>query len=311
MKIILLSDLDTGFFSATMKKAFIELGHDCVVMQTIKTYLDGEGEHIDYLMGPMTDLSLLEEEFKDADFFILRSLTDITLRLSGILKYVNKNNMIYKVHGSELREKNVPYSMRTWMIDWYGKEPLICGPRDPSLISKYRGNVITHIERPCDFSIFPKKRTAKPAFALHTPTNIERKGTEELIAQADDGRNIPLHILHGVSRAEILKEKSKASYYIDRLGFYEHGPYGMNSVEAWFYKIPVFSKYNDMDVVMCPELPALVYNVLYDSASNAIRCFKYDKKRIEYAYKYAINTHNPIRIAQQYLAVSRAIGTSV
>ena len=40
MKIVMMHDLDTGFLAATLKPAFEKLGHDCVVMQTLKTYLE-------------------------------------------------------------------------------------------------------------------------------------------------------------------------------------------------------------------------------------------------------------------------------
>lgn len=310
MKIVMLHDLDTGFLAATLKPAFEKLGHECVVMQTIKTYLDPEGEHVDFLMGelPDEDFELLEDEYKETDLFIIRSVTDFTLRESRVLKYLNKNNTIYRVHGSELREKDVPYSLRTWKIDWYGKEPIVVGPKDPSLLHKYKGTVITHIERPLNFDIMPKKNENKKGkFALHTPTNQERKGTHELITACDGEGNIPVNVVSGVSRKEVLELKAQCSFFIDHIGSYPNGPYGMNSVEAWYLKIPVWSNYNNIDMVMCPELPRLSNNLDIDTLSEELNTYIYDKEAIEYAYNYAKDTHNPIKIAQQYIALGTYI----
>ncbi len=311
MKIVMMHDLDTGFLAQTLKPAFIELGHDCVIIQTTNTGLEPNTDHIDYLLKDMNDedIDLLKDEFEDTDFFILRSISDFTLKASGVIRYTNKNNTIYRVHGSELREKNVPYSLRTWMIDWYGKEPMVVGPRDPSLMSKYKGNVITHIERPLNFSIMPKKRK-KGHYALTTPTNLSKKGTDELMDIWGHDREIPLYVLSGHTREEALKYKAGCSYYIDRLGEYEHGPYGMNSVEAWYLKIPVFTQFTDMDMVMCPELPSLVIWVDEDSVYSVIKHHGIDKKALNYAYEYAINTHNPIVIAGQYVALGHSISSN-
>lgn len=308
MNITMLHDLDTGFLAATLKPAFEQLGHTCTVAQTLITYLEGEAPHVDYLMSAMSNKEIddLKHVFKDTDLFILRTLSDLTIKASGVLPYITKDNLIWRVHGSELRERNVPYTLKTWRINWHNKEPVIVGPRDPSLIPLYRGNVITHIERPCAFDTFPRKRTDKKRpFALTTPTNIERKGTQYLLDNWKS--NIPLQVLHGVSREEALKCKAQASYYIDNVGEYSHGPYGMNSVEAWYYRIPVFSRYNPMDTVMCPELPDLVYYTDVrgkgDYTEFLLEHYISDKKQLNHARKYALHTHDPVRIARQYTKV--------
>jgi hypothetical protein len=311
MKVCMIHDLDTGFLAQTLKPAFIELGHDCYIIQTTFTGMEPSIEHIDYLLKDMEDkdILLLEEEFKDTDLFIIRSISDFTLKVTGILKYTTKHNTIYRVHGSELREKNVPYSLRTWMVDWYGNEPIIVGPRDPSLIHKYKGNVVTHIERPLSFNIIPNKRK-KGHYALTTPTNLSKKGTDELMSIWGKDREIPLYVLSGHTREDTLKYKAGCSYYIDRLGTYEHGPYGMNSVEAWYLKIPVFSEYSLYDTVVCPELPKLVNNVTIDNVYDVVSTYNIDKKALDYAYKYTINTHSPIVIAQQYISLGIHIGST-
>ena len=305
MNITMFHDLDTGFLAATLKPAFEALGHTCTVVQTLTTYLEGDAPHVDHLMSTMSndEIGTLKEIFKDTDLFIVRSVTDLALKHSNILQYLTPDNTIYKVHGSEMREKNVPYSLKTWRINWHNKEPVICGPRDPSLFSIYRGNIITHIERPCAFDTFPRRRRDnKQPFALTSPTNIERKGTQYLLDNWKS--NIPLQVIHGVSRQEALTYKSRASYYIDNIGQYKHGPYGMNSVEAWYYKIPVFSNYNPMDEVVCPELEDLVYYATEQSVQEIITCYSYqDKKRLNNAHKYALHTHDPVRIAKQYTKV--------
>jgi hypothetical protein len=306
MNITMLHDLDTGFLASTLKPAFEQLGHTCTVVQTLTTYLDPEPTHIDYLMSEMSDdaiHSLKSYIFKDTDLFIIRSITDFTLKASGVLPFITKDNTIYKVHGSELRERNVPYTLKTWRINWYNKEPVVCGPRDPSLFPLYRENTITHIERPCAFDTFPRRRrNKKQPFALTTPTNIERKGTHYLL---DNWKSpiMPLRVIHGVSRQEALKWKSRATFYIDNIGSYKHGPYGMNSVEAWYYKIPVYSNYNPMDEAIVPELPELINWVCPQTVQTAIRPPFVYKKQLNNARKYALHTHDPMRIAQQYTKV--------
>lgn len=302
MNITMLHDLDTGFLSSTLKPAFQALGHNCTVIQTITTYLEEPATHIDYLLSEMEneEIHALTKIFKETDFFIIRSVTDFTLKHSGILPFLNQNNTIFKVHGSELRERNVPYSLKTWRINWHNKEPLLVGPRDPSLFPLYRENTITHIERPCAFDIFPRKRLDKQQpFALTTPTNIERKGTQALI---DNWKStIPLKVLHGVSRKEALKHKSQASYYIDNIGSYKHGPYGMNSVEAWFYRIPVFSNWSAMDVVIEPQLEKLIHHACPNTIQPMIENHIPDTKQLNYTRNYAIRVHDPLTIALQYI----------
>ena len=305
MNITMLHDLDTGFMAATLKPAFEALGHTCTIVQTLTTYLESDTSHIDHLLTETEDLEPLKEVFKETDLFILRAITDITLKGIGVLPYITPHNTIYKIHGSELRDRNIPYSLRTWRINWYNKEPLVCGCRDPSLFSLYRKNSMQHIERPCAFDTFPKRRrNKKTPFALHTPTNIPKKGTQLL---TDTWKShIPLHIVSGVSRTDALKMKTQASYYIDNLGPFS-GMYCMNSVEAWYYRIPVFSRYSNMDMAVCPELPDLVHNTTEKTIQNDIENYEPDKKQLNNARKYALHTHDPKRIAQQYINLAKEI----
>jgi len=309
MNITMLHDLDTGFLAATLKPAFEALGHHCTVLQTIKTYLEGEGKHIDYLLStiPDNEIPSLTDIYKQTDFFIVRSITDFTLRIIGVLPFLNQKNMIFKVHGSELREKRVPYSLRTWRINWHGKEPLLCGPRDPSLFPFYRENTITHIERPCDSSLMPKRQVQDPPFALHTPTNMQRKGTQELLDTFTKQGTLQLEILSGISRQEVLQRKAQASFFIDHIGSYPHGPYGMNSVEAWYMRLPVWSNYTPIDTVVCPELPTLSYKFNIDTIAHNMKDYIPDKKHLATAYRYAHSVHDPLRIAQQYLSLSQSL----
>ena len=306
MNITMLHDLDTGFLASTLKPAFEQLGHNVTVLQTLTTYLEEPASHIDILLKDLEDTSSLIPIFKDTDLFILRTVTDTTLRLTGALPYINQHNTIWRVHGSELRDRNVPYSLRTWQLNWHNKEPIIVGPRDPSLIPLYRGNVITTIERPCAFDIFPKKRI-KDIYALHTPTRPEKKGTDELLQLFTKEGTIPLHIISGMPRADILKWKAGASYFIDYLGSYNQGPYGMNSVEAWYYKIPVFSQYKPSDVVMCPQLPQLIHSFDTKDLQSSILSYTKDNKQLTKARNYALETHDPLLIAQQYINLAQHI----
>jgi len=304
MKIVFLHDLDTGFMAATLKPAFQALGHKVTVLQTVQTYLESNIDHVDVLLSDKPDLKAIAMILKDTDFFILRSVTDITLRLLNMTKYANHKNTIYKVHGSELRENNIPYSLLTYRTIW-SKHPLtVCGPRDPSLVSgNYRQGVITHIERPCDFSLIPRKRI-KDIYALHTPTNMQRKGTQRLLDRFTDKGDIQLRILSGISRKTVLKAKAGASFFIDHLGSYPHGPYGMNSVEAWYLRVPVFSNIRPIDRVFCPQITQLNKPFNIDTLHNDITNFEPDKNQLNYAHNYAKRVHDPLTIAQQYIALA-------
>lgn len=296
----MLHDLDTGFLAQTLKPAFQALGHNCTVLQTMNTYLEPNPTHIDHLLSTVDDTKPLIEIFKETDLFIIRTITDTTLRLSGVIPFISPHNTIWRVHGSELRERNIPYTLRTWRINLHNKEPLLVGHSDPSLFPLYRQNTITCIERPCAFDTFPRKRTNKQQpFALTTPTNFARKGTQPLI---DNWKShIPLQVLHGASRKEVLQTKARASYLIDNTDPPPNaGFYGMNSVEAWFYKIPVFSKYYPMDEVTVPNISKLIINSDNSNVQHNIEQYSPDNKQLNYARNFALSTHDPLTIAKQY-----------
>ena len=310
MNITMLHDLDTGFLAATLKPAFEALGHKCTVMQTIKTYLETDTPHIDHLMSEMEDKDIhaLKDVFKETDMFILRSITDNSLKAIGIIPFITPHNTIWRVHGSEIRLRNVPYSLRTWRINWHNKEPIIVGPRDPSLRPLYRGNVVTQIERPCAFDTFPRKKQHETGYVLHSPTRPDKKGTQELLDAFDDKGSIPLYIMSGASRKQVLKAKAGASYFIDYLGGWVAGPYGMNTVEAWYYRIPVFSLCKPADMVVCPELSSMIHTFKdTNDLKHIIRAYTPDKKQLNNARKYALHTHDPMRIAQQYVNLGKEL----
>ena len=303
----MLHDLDIGFLASTLKPVFQALGHQCTVIQSTPTYLDRDNlKHVDIMFSSHEDLARIHEIFKDTDFFIIRAYGDALLHAVDIGHYADRHNAIFKVHGGELRYTDIPYSLKTWRIDWHGREPLLCGSRDPSLLPHYRQNVFTHIERPCDMSKIPRKNTVSPPFAITTPTNPERKGTQLLIDNWKS-TSIPLRVVSGVSRTEALQEKSHASYCIDRLGPDIHGPYNMNSVEAWLLKIPVFSHYTHLDVASVPELPDLIHLVDEHTIQSTIESYIPDKQALSRAYSYAKKTHNPLSIAQQYLSLALSL----
>jgi len=304
MNITMLHDLDTGFLASTLKPAFQQLGHQCTVIQTLTTYLEEPATHIDHLLKNYNESmhKELQHVFKETDYFILRSINDYTLHTTGVLPYINQHNTVFKVHGSELREKQVPYTLRTWRTNWHNKEPILLAPRDPSLYPYYRNNTYTHIERPCNFSIFPKKKQIQPPYAITCPTNLEKKGMEWITNKVPNWNiPIPLQAIHGVQRHHALEAKSGASYYIDNIGSYQHGPYGMNSVEAWFYKIPVFSNYSHIDEAIEPRIKELIIHSTKDTLQQNIISYQEDKKQLHNAYSYALSTHNPLSIASQYI----------
>jgi hypothetical protein len=313
LKITMIHELDIGFFAATMRKEFERMGHEVCVIQGYKSYLDDETPKIDYLINEMDKLPLakVQHEFAETDFFILRFLSDTTIKTLGIPKFAGMNNSIYKVHGTELRQRNIPYGLLAWHLEWYHNEPTVCGPRDWSLKDFYKSGVVTHIERPLDFSIIPKRVQDFP-HAMSSPTNTYKKGTE-LLAEAwkNCPSEFPLQVVTGVTRKQCLAEKAKASLYIDRLGTYEHGPYGMNSAEAWHMKIPVFSQYRNWDVAFCADLPELVTNVneftLVENVKDFIENPKSYRKQTDYAYKYVKQVHDPKIIARQYIALAEEI----
>lgn len=314
MKITMIHELDVGFFASTMRMAFENLGHEVCVVQGFKTYLEEE-PNIDYLLDLKVGISAneLKRDLEETDFFILRFLSDMTLHTLQIPNYAGAKNSIYKVHGSEMRDRNIPYSLSTWHLEWYHNEPVVCGPRDWSLKDRYQSGVITHIERPLDFGLIPnrRRRTDVP-HAITTPTSIYKKGTELLMdAWKHCPKELPLKVVQGVSRRECLIEKAKASLYIDRLGTYEHGPYGMNSAEAWHMKIPVFSQIRPWDNVFCAELPNLVTHVDKFTIVDMVKQFVEDpkpfKKQAGYAHKYVKRVHDPKTIAKQYIALAEEL----
>ncbi len=308
MNITMFHDLDTGFLAATLKPAFEALGHTCTVIQTMTTYLDPESTHVDHLLNSMTNeqIRALTKIYKETDMFLIRSVSDLTLRLSGILPFLTRDNTIYRVHGSELRERNVPYSLRTWRINWHNKEPIVVGPKDPSLIPLYRQNTITDIERPRAFNTFPRRRrNTKQPFAVHTSTNLEKKGTNLLIDAWKS--KIPLQVVHGVSLQESLRLKSQASYCIDNIGDYQHGSYHMTSVEAWFYKIPVFARYELLDEVLVPSLKDMIVSSSIDTVQQNIQQYVPDPKQLSHARSFALRTHDSLTIAQQYVSLAQAL----
>jgi len=312
MKITMVHELDIGFFADTMKKAFENLGHEVCNVQGYTTYLE-KNPSIDYLLSDENGVSFdnLQKDLKDTDFFILRFLSDTTIRTLNLTEYATARNSIYKVHGSEMRERNIPYSLLAWHLEWYHNTPTVCGPRDWSLKDRYQQGAITHIERPLDFDLIPK-RVASTPHAISTPTNTYKKGTELLIeAWKHCPEEFPLKVIKGVSRTECLAEKAKASLYIDRLGNYEHGPYGMNSAESWLMKIPVFSQIRPWDNVFCAELPNLVTNIdqftIVDKVKDYVENSKSYRKQVDYAYKYVKRVHNPTTIAKQYIALAEEL----
>lgn len=310
MKICMLHELDTGFMAATLKPAFEELGHDCVVMQGWSSHLENDTEHVDYMLSDMTfeDQPLIEDEFKDTDFFIIRA-GDVILQDSGILPYLNKNNMIYRLHGHDLTALGRPYSLRAWRIDWHGNEPTVVTYNDPTFHSHYK-SIPVYIERPINLDIIPKKKKTTNKFALSSPTSMQKKGGKLLMNTWNKG-DIELKIISNATRDKVLELKSKASYCIDNLDEeYKGGPYGMNTVEAWIIGIPAFSRYTDMSLCVCPELNKLVHNTTLSTVQADIEDYVYDKKTINYAKQYAINTHSPINIATQYISLYKHISTS-
>ena len=99
MNITMLHDIDTGFLAATLKPAFEALGHKCTILQTITTYLESDTSHIDHLLTEMQDedTNLLKKIFKDTDLFMLRSISDMTLKLTGIIPFITPHNTIWRV----------------------------------------------------------------------------------------------------------------------------------------------------------------------------------------------------------------------
>lgn len=300
MKICFFSDADTGFLAGTLKSHFIKLGHDCVVMQLLRTTINTHTDYVDYWVAE-TEPHILREEWSDTDFFVIRS-TDKVLYASGILDYLTATNMIYKLHGTDLLGYNYPYSMRTWNINWYGKEPWVVANNDIASYYRFKDKVITTIERPMNFDILPKKKTKYPKYALCSPTDMNKKGGDMLMNTWR--KTIPLQIISGVSREEVLQYKAGCSYFIDNVDKrYRSGPYGMNSVEAMYMGIPVFSYYDDIHRVICPNISRLIHKVELDTVEDIINGYSYNRKDIEYAKRYVYDIHNPTTIAEQYIAL--------
>ena len=310
MNITFIHDLDTGFMASTLKPAFKALGHECTVIQMWSSWLEPNTDHIDYDISD-TDINTLErvqslqQEYKETDLFIIR-LHDETLKALGVVPYLNEHNTVFRLHGHDLLYQNRPYSLKTWRINWYNKEPFIATYNDPTFIGKTPTRTV-FIERPINLDIIPKRKRSKKRFALTSPSGMIKKGAQELLETWKEGP-IPLTIVSQTDRTEALELKSRCSYLIDNLNpTYHGGPYGMNSVEAWLMRIPVFSMYSLMSEVVCPELPSLVTHVTLDTVQDTINSYTPDRKRLNNARKYALHTHDPVRIAQQYINLAKVI----
>ena len=309
MRITFVHDMDTGFLARTLKQPLEALGHEVKIVQTLITQIEeGDNSHIDIWTGGIKteeEYKAVHEVFKETDFFIIRCISDEALRVLRVFEQAHMGNAIYKVHGSELRELGHPYTLRAWRT--LAKPLLVCGARDPSLMPLYRGTTITHIERPCDFDIFPKRRKEQPPFAIHTPTNLLKKGTDLLEKRWKS--KIPLEIMSKLPRKQVLARKARASYLIDNINdLWYHGPYGMNAVEAWYYKIPVFSTIsNPLAQALVPELEYLIIHSTIDSVQSNVENYVEDKHRMRKCKEYALRTHDKHIIAKQYHNIMRYI----
>ena len=305
MKIVFLHELDTGFMAYTLKPAFEQLGHECIIMQGWNSHLESQDSRVDYLLKDTYDGEAVQEHFKDTDFFILRAGDDL-MRGVDVIKHITKYNSCYRLHGYDLTNIGRPYNLRTWRVAWHNNHPQVVTYPDPTFLPHLQTAPVI-IERPIDLDIIPRPRREQPPFAITTPTDMNKKGGIYL-ADVWKTKDIQLRIIAAVSRDEALAAKAKASFFIDNLNHaYKGGPYGMNSVEAWLLKIPVFSTYTDFSATVCPELPDLITHVTLDNVQSTIEAFTEDKKQLRYARDYALRVHSPTTIAKQYLSLARAL----
>lgn len=303
MNITMLHELDTGFMAATLKPAFQSLGHTCTIVQGWDTFLESDTSHIDHLLKdmPISAKQSLVDVFKETDLFIVRA-GDQLMRETGALPYLNQDNMVYRLHGHDLTALGRPYALRSWRINWHGKEPFVVTYKDPTFLPHLQTPPI-YIERPINLSIIPRKRRSTPPFALSSPSGMVRKGPQALVDIWKKGP-LELKVISHTTREEVLALKSKASFFIDNVSTeYKGGPYGMNSVEAWLLGIPVFSQYSRLSEVVCPQLPNLVHNVSLETVQQTILDHIPTKKALSYTKHYALSVHDPIRIAKQYISL--------
>jgi hypothetical protein len=78
----------------------------------------------------------------------------------------------------------------------------------------------------------------EPGLICHAPTNRAQKGTDAVINALDGLPGIRLEIVERLPWRECLTRKARAWLYIDQVGPYAVG-YGVNSLEAWAYGMPV------------------------------------------------------------------------
>ena len=301
MKICFFHELDTGFMAATLKPAFERLGHECIIMQGWNTHLEADTDHIDYQLNTFKkgETQPLIQEFKDTDFFILRA-GDALLQDAGIIPYITKRNAIYRLHGHDLTALGRPYALDTWRIKWHNNQPQVVTYQDP-LFYPHLKTAPIYIERPIDLSLIPRKRKAKEPFALNSPAGIDIKGGKQL-ADIWNSETVKLKILSQLTRKEVLALKAQAHFFIDNLNpAYHHGPYGMNTVEAWLLKIPAFSFYIPLSKAICPLLPRMVTHTTMDTVQKQIEDHIPNKKDLNLAYQYAKHVHASDTIAHQYL----------
>ena len=314
MKIALIHEQDIGFFASTMRKQWERMGHEVVVIQGYRSQIDDNAK-VDYLLAEEGNLmpenvAKIKKELSETDFFILRFIGDELINYLKLQNYIDNRNSIYKVHGSELRERGLPWSLQVWNLDLYHKEPIVVGCYDWSLIDKYKGPHITCIERPLDFEIMPRKYKPEEPYVIHTPTGRYKKGTDELIPYLE-GARLPYKIVENTPRNECLKIRAGSMLSIDQFGegyVQQYGPYGMNTVESWYMSIPVIGARRVWDYVFHPEVRAFHIPVDKYNIAQVLADFKEDPKPFE-KNKYVKRAHNPTMIAQQYLDLYEEIST--
>ena len=303
MKIVFLHELDTGFMAQTLKPAFEALGHQCIIMQGWKTHLEGDNNtSIDYLLTDIKkdDVHIIEQHFKDTDFFILRA-GDALLKDSHVLPYINKHNSCYRLHGHDLTFLGRPYKLRYYRTKKL--DTTVVTYNDPTFYQHFRSFPV-FIERPIDLSLIPKKKKTGEVYAVSTPTSMTKKGGD-MLAHAWKTKDIGLKIVSAYDRLTALDIKAGASYAIDNVDpTYLGGPYGMNSVEAWLLSMPVFSNYTHIVRATCPQITQLVNHATIHNVQQLIEHHEVDKKQLTYAKQYAIRTHDSKIVAQQYIALA-------
>lgn len=227
-----------------------------------KTYLDAPGT-IDILVSePPTQfrLSGLHRAMltcQEADFFILRWLSQEQMAQLGLFQLLNSKNFVIKGHGSEIRSG-------LWMYWYYPLlklfKPTIVTSFDYSLSQHVNSHNVYHIGHCLEPSDFPEPQPdPEHTLVCHAPTDRSKKDSDFWLSVMDKVEakhpNVKALLIEGKSREECLKLKATAHITYDQCSSHVGiGTFGRSALEGFALRHAVISETNNWALSLYPDL---------------------------------------------------------